>query len=119
MKSIILFGHGARSADWARPMEVLAATVKERAPDIAVRLAFLEFMAPTLAEAIDEAVAAGARDIRVVPVFLAQGGHVKRDLPEMIAAARARHAAVEIQLMPALGESLLVIAAMAEVIVSA
>jgi sirohydrochlorin cobaltochelatase len=55
----------------------------------------------------------------VVPVFLAQGGHVKRDLPEMIAAARARHAAVEIQLMPALGESLLVIAAMAEVIVSA
>ncbi|MBK9614183.1 MAG: CbiX/SirB N-terminal domain-containing protein [Uliginosibacterium sp.] len=119
MKSIILFGHGARSADWARPMEMLAATVKERAPDTAVRLAFLEFMSPTLSEAIDEAVAAGAGEVRVVPVFLAQGGHVKRDMPEIIAAARVRHATVDIRLMPALGESLLVLAAMAEVIVSA
>ena len=117
MKTIILFGHGARDAEWVRPMERLAAAVKEREPAAAVRLAFLEFMAPTLTEAIDEAVEAGSLEVRIIPVFLAQGGHVKRDLPRLVEAACLRHPDVSISLSPALGESSRVIAAMAEVVV--
>ena len=50
-----------------------------------VELAFLEFMSPTLPEAIAALVQGGVCKVAVVPVFLAQGGHLKRDLPATIA----------------------------------
>lgn len=119
MKTILLFAHGARDPEWARPLERLAVAVKLRAPACVVRLAFLEFMTPTLGEGINEAVQMGSTDILVVPVFLAQGGHVKRDLPQIVDAARLLHPAANIRLCPALGESDVVIDAMAEVVTSA
>ena len=44
----ILFAHCARAARWAGPFEAVAAQVRAQAPGAAVRLAYLEFMAPTL-----------------------------------------------------------------------
>lgn len=118
MRAIILFAHGARDPDWARPLEHLCKVVSGRAPDIDVRLAFLEFMSPSLAQAIDEAVGAGAERVDVVPVFLAQGGHVRRDVPLLLQAAQARHPALQISLREALGESPAVIEAMADCVLT-
>lgn len=112
--TLVLFAHGARDPRWAEPLERLAALLRARQPGLRVTPAFLEFMSPSLPEAIDAAVAHGARHIRVVPVFLAAGGHVKRDLPDMLAAARARHPAVALDQAPVLGEDAGVLAAMAE-----
>ncbi len=112
-KAIILFGHGARSPEWARPMEGVRDRLLEGRAAGAVQLAFLEFMSPTLAEALDELADKGFTRIDVVPVFLAQGGHVKRDVPELIEGARLRHAGVDIRLAPAVGESEQVMAAIA------
>ncbi|MEC5397885.1 sirohydrochlorin chelatase [Uliginosibacterium sp. H1] len=114
MASLILFAHGARDPEWARPLERLREAVLARRPDLDVRLAFLEFMAPTLPEAIDAAVAAGAHEVDVAPVFLAQGGHVKRDLPAMLADAAARHPAVKLAVHPSLGEAQSVVEALAQ-----
>jgi len=113
MNSIILFAHGARDPEWARPLERLRTSVLAQAPAADVRLAFLEFMSPTLAEALDAAVLAGAERAEIVPVFLAQGGHVKRDVALILQAARERHPGLEIVLRDALGESQTVIEAMA------
>jgi sirohydrochlorin cobaltochelatase len=95
----------------------LREAVLARERDRDVRLAFLEFMFPDLGKAIDAAVSAGAQAVEVVPVFLAQGGHVKREVPELLAAARQRHPAVTIALRAAVGEADRVIAAMADVVV--
>ncbi|HEX5125244.1 MAG TPA: CbiX/SirB N-terminal domain-containing protein [Rhodocyclaceae bacterium] len=111
--ALILLAHGARDAEWARPLERLREAIVAQDPQRDARLAFLEFMMPNLADAIDQAVAAGIRRIAVVPVFLAQGGHVKRDVPTMLADARRRHPQVSIELRPVLGESQIVIDAMA------
>lgn len=124
MKSLILFAHGARDPEWARPLQRTRESLRAQAAaagdaTLDVRLAFLEFMSPNLDGAIDEAVAAGANEVQVVPVFLAQGGHVKRDLPALLDAARARHAAVCIVLQPALGEAQAVIDALAGAALSA
>ena len=78
--------------------------ISESAQALPVETAFLKFMSPGLDEAIDRVVSAGARQVRVVPVFLAEGGHLKRDVPILIDAARARHPACEIQLARAVGE---------------
>lgn len=112
--TLILFAHGARDPAWAGPLQRLRDEVLLQAPQRSVSLAFLEFMTPSLPDAIDAAVAGGTTGVVVVPVFLAQGGHVRREVPELIAAAQARHAAVDIRLGQALGESASVIAAMAQ-----
>lgn len=103
-QAVVLFAHGARDPEWAKPVQRIAAMISESAPALPVETAFLEFMSPGLDEAIDRVVSAGARQVRVVPVFLAEGGHLKRDVPILIDAARARHPACEIQLARAVGE---------------
>lgn len=112
----VLFGHGARDPEWAQPMQRLASAVRAQAPHADVRIAFLEFMSPTLTEAVEQALAAGARRVVIVPVFLAQGGHVRRDVPVMLDALRQRHQDVTIELREALGEAQPVIDAMAGVV---
>ena len=111
--AFLLFAHGARDPEWARPLEKLAGAERALRPHVTVQPCFLEFMTPDLATAIDCAVAGGAQRIEVVPVFLAAGGHVKRDLPAMLDAARERHPGVTIVLSGVLGEAEAVIAAMA------
>lgn len=116
MKALILFAHGARDPEWAAPFEALRLAVKKRLPGVPVEMAFLEFMQPDLATAADRLVDGGAHVIDIVPAFMAQGAHLKRDLPTLVKAAQARHPAIVFQLMPALGESAEVIEAMAGVI---
>jgi sirohydrochlorin cobaltochelatase len=98
---IILFGHGSREPEWAQPLESIA---RELSGQFVVELAYLERMKPTLDEAVDSVVAKGAGRVRIVPVFLGVGGHLKTDLPRLVAAARARHAGLEIVLEQTIGE---------------
>lgn len=102
---IVLFGHGARDARWAEPFERLAARLRAaRGADAPVSLAFLELMTPSLDTAIATQIAAGCSRITVVPVFFGQGGHIRRDLPQLIDACRAAHPGVEIRCATAVGE---------------
>lgn len=101
---LILFAHGARDPRWAEPFERLRAKVEAARPDLGVRLAFLELMQPDLPAAADALVAAGCRTLRVVPVFLGQGGHVRADLPRIVATVQDRHPGIAIELRSAVGE---------------
>lgn len=113
MKAVVLFGHGARNAEWAEPFHRIRDAMQAMAPTVRVELGFLELMRPTLDEAIDTLVAAGADQIDVVPIFMAAGSHVRKDLPQIAASAMDRHPGVTISLAPPVGEARPVIAAMA------
>ncbi len=113
-QAVVLFGHGARDPEWAGPMRRVRARMLADAPGLSVELAFLEFMSPNLADAIAALAAGGASRIAVVPVFLAQGGHLKRDLPLLLDDARRSHPDCEISLARAAGEADAVVAAMAD-----
>jgi sirohydrochlorin cobaltochelatase len=113
-QAVVLFAHGSRDPQWARPFEELAGSLRKLI-DAPVALAYLEFMKPTLAEAID-ALAGQASAIRVIPVFLGTGGHVKDDLPRLVQAARTRHPSLDIRIDPTIGDQASVIEAIAAVI---
>jgi sirohydrochlorin cobaltochelatase len=119
MNAIVLFAHGARDPRWAEPFEAVAAQVRAARPDVPVALAFLELMAPTLAEAVDQLAAAGATAVAIVPLFLGTGGHVRQDLPALVDALRRAHPALSLRLHPAIGEHASVVAAMARAAVEA
>ena len=113
MTGLILFAHGARDPRWAAPFEAVAERVRAARPDAAVRLAFLELMAPDIGAAAAELAAAGCDRVEVVPLFLGAGGHVRRDLPALLQTLGARHRGTRFTLHDAVGESGLVIDAMA------
>jgi sirohydrochlorin cobaltochelatase len=111
---LILFAHGSRDPRWAEPFEAVREAVRARAPALPVQLAYLELMQPDLATAADALVAEGCTRIDVLPLFLGTGGHLRRDLPPMVAAIHARHPQVTASLHGAAGESPALVAAMAE-----
>jgi sirohydrochlorin cobaltochelatase len=113
-QGLLLFAHGARDPRWAEPFEDVARRIRARAADVPVELCFLEFMTPALIEGGDRLAAAGCTRVDVVPLFLGAGGHVRRDLPDLLADLARRHPGVAWQLRPAIGEVDSVIDAMAQ-----
>ena len=113
MRGIVLFAHGARDPEWARPFEAIRERVRAQRPEYPIALAYLEFMAPRLEEAIETLVGEGASSITVFPLFMAQGGHLKQDLPRMLEPVRSRHPHIPISLEPAIGDVPELIAAIA------
>jgi sirohydrochlorin cobaltochelatase len=111
---IVLFAHGARDPNWARPFLEIAERTRALRPDAEVRLAFLELMAPDLTAAGDELAQAGCTALIIVPLFLGAGGHVRRDLPALASALAERHPGVAVEVTSAVGEHPIVIAALAE-----
>jgi sirohydrochlorin cobaltochelatase len=104
MHGIILFAHGARDPNWARPFEAIRDIVRSRRPEFPVELAFLELMKPSLGEAAGTLAAKGVAAITIFPLFMAQGGHLRNDLPRIVEELRAAHPGVPIAIQTAVGE---------------
>ena len=109
---LILFGHGARDARWKAPFERLEALLKSSHPG-PVALAFLELMEPDLPSAVADQAALGCERITVIPVFFGQGGHLRRDLPELVDQCQASYPDIEIRCSGAVGEDEAVLASIA------
>ena len=111
--AFILIAHGAREASWALPLRRVADCVVAQAPDLRVELAFMELMPPDLGECAEKLVGEGFRRILVVPLFIARGGHLMRDIPEQLATLHQKHPEVTFDLAPPVGEADAVVQAMA------
>lgn len=104
--ALIVFAHGARDPEWALPLRHLTELLAQRlAPATSVRLAFLEFMKPSLPDCIAELAESGVGQIVVFPAFLARGGHLKTDLPRLVNEAQITNPGVRIRILPSLGEN--------------
>ena len=110
--AVILFAHGASEPEWAQPFEAVRDRV--RAAGTPATLAFLEFMSPSLDEAAAKLADKGIKTVIIVPLFLAQGAHLKRELPAMVAEIQKRHPNTKFRVTPALSEAPEIVAAIAE-----
>lgn len=100
-RGLVLFAHGARDPAWAAPVHALAQAVARQAPAWAVRVAFLELLPPTLPAVLTE-LAPHCDQIAVLPVFWAAAGHVRNELPALIASADTQ--AAQVRVLPVLSE---------------
>lgn len=99
-------------------MRRVCAAVRAQAPDLRVELAFLEFMAPDLRGRVESLIGDGCEHIVVVPMFIAQGGHLKHDLPLLLDELRALHPQTCFELVGAVGEAESIVQAMATHVLS-
>jgi sirohydrochlorin cobaltochelatase len=102
---IILFAHGSRDPQWRFPFEAILQSIRAQHTG-PTELAFLECMDPSLPKAIDAMAQTGVKHINVIPVFLAVGSHVRKDLPTLLDESRAAHPALSITASAAIGEQI-------------
>ena len=82
----------AQNDPYGAGLEALAAQVRRRLAGTLFAVAYNEFCAPTIEDAVDALVAAGAGEVLVVPSMLTPGGvHSEIEIPEVLAHLRARY----------------------------
>ena len=114
MLAILIFAHGSRDPLWRAPVEAVAAAVRAQAPDTHVSCAYLELCQPELPEAAAQAIAAGATEVRVLPLFFGMGKHAREDLPLLMVQLRQAHPQIGFRLLPTAGEQPRLTALLAE-----
>ncbi len=79
-------------------LEALAARLKASLNGDLFAIAYNEFCAPTVDEAVETLIAGGATAITVVPSMLTPGGsHSELEIPETLERLRAKHPGVELR----------------------
>ena len=111
--ALILFAHGARDPDWASPLYRVRDAILVQLPEMRIELAFLELMAPSLPDCTEALLAAGFKRLVILPMFIAQGGHLKKDLPVILDELRRRYPQAVFELAGPVGETEGVVQAMA------
>ncbi len=117
-RGTILLAHGSRDPLWKKPIEAVASQIRQIAPTVAVRCAYLEATTPDLASSAAELANLGIVSISVVPLFMGVGKHAREDLPILLAALRASHPHIVFDLRPSLGEEPQIIELIARIAIS-
>lgn len=101
--AVLLCGHGSRDPEAIAEFEATAAALRTRLGNHDFATGYLEFARPTIAEALAELAARGARRILVIPAMLFAASHVKRDLPRELSNFRAAAPGIDVLLGRDLG----------------
>ncbi|ASY32180.1 MULTISPECIES: sirohydrochlorin chelatase [Streptomyces] len=114
--ALLVVAHGSRDPRHAATVRELVARVERLRPGLAVETAFLDFVEPSVPEALERlaAAGAGAREVVALPLLLTRAFHAKSDIPAVLdAASRALPGRrVRVRLARVLGPSPLLTAAL-------
>lgn len=99
---IILLAHGSSDKRWCETFEKLAAPTLASVDN--ARVAYMELAEPSIDTVVGEGVTEGATEFTIIPLFLAAGRHLRKDVPAMIEDLEKEHGAT-IQLAPPIGEN--------------
>lgn len=99
---IILLAHGSSDQRWCQTFEKLATPTLESVPGS--RIAYMELAEPSMDTIIAEGKKEGIDTFTIIPLFLAAGRHLRKDVPGMIEDLQAVHG-VTITLAPPIGEN--------------
>ncbi len=113
---IVLFAHGSPDPAWQRPFRQLHEALQADYGEARVRLAYMEFIGPALDETVKQAIDEGHRRVRVLPLFMAAGGHFKNDIVPMVRELDAQYAEVAIEVLEPVGEHPHLVAALREIV---
>lgn len=103
-RGIILIDHGSRRDEANAALKTMAGYLEEALPaELAVKIAHMELLPPTLEDAARALVNDGVDEIAVLPYFLSEGRHVSEDIPQQIEAIAAKLPELKLTLLGPLG----------------
>jgi sirohydrochlorin cobaltochelatase len=83
-KGLLLVGHGSSLPYNKQLVEDTARLVSRKDPGYLVKCAFMNMNTPTIREALEEFRKEDIDTLVVVPLFLARGVHINKDIPEVL-----------------------------------
>lgn len=101
---VVLFTAGNPESRLRKPFEDLAQSMKNELGKDRIRLAYVNNATPSLAEIAEEAGNDGVTRLRILPLFLAPGGPLEREIPEQVAVIRGQVPQIKIELLPSVGD---------------
>ena len=101
---LVLMAHGSRDREWREPFENLAQSLQAELGKDRVRLAYMDCTPPSLMDVARDAVTMGAREIKVLPLFLAGGGQVDRNISLRVNDLRRAFSDIAVKLLPVVGQ---------------
>ncbi|GHC84551.1 sirohydrochlorin chelatase [Nocardiopsis terrae] len=90
MIPLLAVAHGSRDPRSAEAVSAVFERVRALRPELDVRLSYLDHVAPSAEDALDELASGGAGEAVVLPTLLTAAFHSKVDLPGVLARARKR-----------------------------
>ena len=102
-RALLIVDHGSRKPEARAHLEWVAEQVRRRRPDLAVYVAHMELVAPSIQQAIDAAAAEGVEDLLVHTFFLDPGLHAAEDVPRLVDAAALAHPRMRVRVTEATG----------------
>lgn len=109
---LILIAHGSKDPRWKKTFEDLKTSIQNEK----VKLCYMEFIKPDLMDMVSECINEGAEHIKILPLFMAGGGHVDRDIPAQVNEAKNKYPNVTIEVLKPIGENETVVKTFCEVI---
>ena len=80
-KGMLLIGHGSTMPYNKDLVEKTASLIKSKNTDFIVKCGFMNINAPTIKESLDDFRLEPIEALVVVPLFLAKGVHIEKDIP--------------------------------------
>jgi sirohydrochlorin ferrochelatase len=103
MKGVLVLAHGSREHKTQATFNAIVDMARKKV-DVMVETAYMEFSEKNIAAGLSALVAKGVTEIKVVPYFLFQGMHIRKDVPGEIAQFLQKHHGVTVTIGQTLGE---------------
>ena len=109
---LILLAHGSKDPKWCKSFENL---VVGAGHDLHL-LAYMDLVEPSLFSVTKQLSNNGTKKIKILPLFMSGGGHIDKDIPELVKELKAKFPNIDFEILPPIGEHPKVILEMKEII---
>lgn len=91
MEAMVILAHGSKREDTKIVLNTLIEKVKQKTGWTKVLPAYLQLCEPGLETVIEQLASENVNDITIMPLFLFNGEHVTKDIPEMLDGLRNKY----------------------------
>ncbi len=112
--ALVLLAHGSKDPRWREPFERIYLQIRRESDS--AKLAYMEFVGPTLMDVAGECVREGKNCLRVLPLFMASGAHLATDVPNLVREVRERYPELQMEVLPPIGEDPRMVSLMRQII---
>ncbi len=103
MKGVLILAHGSRVESTKNTINAVVDMVRETITDRPIEIAYMEFCEENIEHGIGALAKQGVTEIKVVPYFLFEGVHIRKDIPEEIDGILKKYPGVTVEMGQTLG----------------
>lgn len=101
---VIVLSHGSKSEEAIDDFHYIVETMKEKSGNLEIYGAQMEMAEPSLEEVVSELAPQEPDKVIIVPYFLYNGNHIKKDIPAKIEKLKERYPGITFEFLSPIGK---------------